>query len=438
MTQVVRKRQIIVALLMAVMIISALDKTIFAFAGVQIIDELQLTPEQYGMVGSAFFLLYSLSGILVGFLANRIQTRWILIGMSLVWMAAQAMVTFSSQLATLVASRVLLGAGTGPATAVTQHAAFKWYEPSERMLPSSLIYTSIMIGSLIGALVLPFAIERLGWRTAYLLLAAAGFVWMVAWLVFGGEGDQHSGPEGLRPGTEAVSYHSLLLNRTFICLTLLGFFCYTPAALGFSWTIVYLNKGIGLQTQMLSAYLLSMTTMAIISGLLVPTLAQRAYKRGASMFRAMIVPPLVCCALGGAMLAAIAITDQSSIKLTLMFFATALLATLPSFSMTLIAYFTPTPQRGSVLAVHNAVQTSAGIVTPALVGQLIALNGNDIVHGFEIAAACFGICTLSVALLGFVGIKPQLTRQQLLNDGGEVGQACAGQRQLTPPLPETR
>ncbi|MDD2058351.1 MFS transporter [Pseudomonas putida] len=436
MTKVVNRRHIIVALLMTVMIISALDKTIFAFAGVQIIEELQLTPEQYGMVGSAFFLLYSLSGVMVGFLANRIQTRWILVGMSLVWMAAQAMVTFSSQLATLIASRVLLGAGTGPATAVTQHAAFKWYEPSERMLPSSLIYTSIMIGSLIGALVLPFAIERLGWRMAYLLLAAAGFVWMVAWLVFGREGDQHSEVNGTQPGAQGVSYRCLLLNRTFICLTLLGFFCYTPAALGFSWTIVYLNKGMGLQTQALSAYLLSMTSMAIVSGLLVPALAQRAYKRGASMFRAMVVPPLVCCLSGGAMLAAIAITDQSSIKLTLMFLATVLLATLPRFSMTLIAYFTPTPQRGSLLAVHNAVQTSAGIVTPALVGQLIALNGNDIAHGFEIAVACFGICTLGVALLGFVGINPQLTRQQLLNDGSEIGQECVGRRQLAP-SPET-
>ncbi|WP_279841977.1 aldo/keto reductase [Pseudomonas sp. GD03860] len=66
----------------------------------------------------------------------------------------------------------------------------------------------------------------------------------------------------------------------------------------------------------------------------------------------------------------------------------------------------------------------------------IALNGNDIAHGFEIAVACFGICTLGVALLGFVGINPQLTRQQLLNDGSEIGQECVGRRQLAP-SPET-
>ncbi|EJM21061.1 sugar phosphate permease [Pseudomonas sp. GM21] len=434
MTQGLKKRQIIVALLMAVMIISALDKTIFAFAGVQIIDELKLTPEQYGMVGSAFFLLYSLSGIMVGFLANRCPTRWILVGMSLVWMAAQAMVAFSSQLTTLIASRVLLGAGTGPATAVTQHAAFKWYKPSERMLPSSLIYTSIMIGSLIGALILPLAIERFGWRMAYLTLAAAGCLWMLLWLAFGCEGNQHSEVDTALPDTQAVAYRRLLLNRTFICLTLLAFFCYTPAALGFSWTIVYLKKGIGLQTEALSAYLLSMTTLAIVSGLMIPAFAQRAYKRGASVFRALVAPPLLCCVSGGAMLAMIAMSSQPGVKLALMFLATALLAALPSFSMTLIAYFTPTQQRGSLLAIHNAVQTSSGIVTPALVGQLIALSGNDIAHGFETAIASFGICTLAVALLGFVGINPHLTRQQILGAGDEGGQALADREQLAPSL----
>jgi sugar phosphate permease len=90
------RRILVVALLMAVMVISVLDKTIFAFAGPQIIDELQLSPEQFGFIGSAFFFLYSISGVLVGFLANRLPSRWILSGMSLVWMAAQLLTALST------------------------------------------------------------------------------------------------------------------------------------------------------------------------------------------------------------------------------------------------------------------------------------------------------------------------------------------------------
>ena len=40
-----RGRRLVVALLLAVMVISVLDKSIFAFAGPQIIDELGLTPQ---------------------------------------------------------------------------------------------------------------------------------------------------------------------------------------------------------------------------------------------------------------------------------------------------------------------------------------------------------------------------------------------------------
>lgn len=49
------RRNLVLALLMAVMIISVLDKSIFAFAGAQIIDELKLTPTEFGFIGSAFF-----------------------------------------------------------------------------------------------------------------------------------------------------------------------------------------------------------------------------------------------------------------------------------------------------------------------------------------------------------------------------------------------
>lgn len=50
-----KRRTLIVLMLMAVMVISVLDKTIFAFAGPQIIDELKLSPEQFGFIGSVFF-----------------------------------------------------------------------------------------------------------------------------------------------------------------------------------------------------------------------------------------------------------------------------------------------------------------------------------------------------------------------------------------------
>jgi ACS family D-galactonate transporter-like MFS transporter len=40
-------------------------------------------------VGSSFYLLFSLSAVVTGFIVNRMQTRWVLLIMGLVWALAQ-------------------------------------------------------------------------------------------------------------------------------------------------------------------------------------------------------------------------------------------------------------------------------------------------------------------------------------------------------------
>lgn len=46
------------------------DKIVVGLAGVPIMDELQLTPKQFGFLGSAFFFLFSVSAIVFGFIAG--------------------------------------------------------------------------------------------------------------------------------------------------------------------------------------------------------------------------------------------------------------------------------------------------------------------------------------------------------------------------------
>lgn len=407
------RRRLIVGLLMTVMIISALDKLIFAFAGVQIIEDLNLTPEQFGLVGSAFFFLYSISGVLVGFLANRCKTRWILVGMSMVWTFAQLLVTFTHSLTAMLASRLLLGAGTGPATAITQHACFKWFAPRERILPSSLLFTSILLGGLVGSIVLPLAIQHLGWRGAYLLLGLLSLAWMVAWLMFGREGNEAPLSASV-DATQPVPYKALLLNPTFLCATALGFLCYVPSAMSFSWTVVYLNKGLGLTPTEAGIFMLASALLAIVLSLGLSTLSQRALKKGAST-QALVLPPLVCAALGGLTFALLCVTDSHNALLSLLFMGSGLTCVMQTFGLSIIAHFSPATRRGAMLALFNAGQTSAGMVIPALVGQLIAWQGNDIRVGVELAFSVTGFITILCAVLGFRLIRPEATRLQLLS-----------------------
>jgi sugar phosphate permease len=64
-----------VALVFLFMLINYTDKAVIGLSSVPIMSELGLTQTQFGLLGSAFFWLFSTSGILVGFLANRCESR---------------------------------------------------------------------------------------------------------------------------------------------------------------------------------------------------------------------------------------------------------------------------------------------------------------------------------------------------------------------------
>jgi hypothetical protein len=69
-------------LLFLFMLVNFADKIVVGLAGVPIMTELKLEPEQFGLLGSAFFFLFSIAAIAVGFLVNRVATRWVLLALS--------------------------------------------------------------------------------------------------------------------------------------------------------------------------------------------------------------------------------------------------------------------------------------------------------------------------------------------------------------------
>src|ERR1700745_2356663 len=83
-TRAPKEAWLIVALLFLFMLINFADKAVIGIAAVPIMQELQLSPRQFGLLGSSFYLLFAVSAIVTGFIVNRVQTRWALPTMGLV------------------------------------------------------------------------------------------------------------------------------------------------------------------------------------------------------------------------------------------------------------------------------------------------------------------------------------------------------------------
>ena len=160
-TKITKKAWIVIALLFLLTVISNADKAIIGFASVPIIEELGLTPEQWGIVGSVFFLLYSLSAVLGGVIADKFGTRIVIAGMVVLWSLVQFSTIFVSSFAFLLVTRIILGAGEGPSYSLAMTAASKWLPKEKRGIGISIVSIGGPLGVAISAPILMNLIIKL-------------------------------------------------------------------------------------------------------------------------------------------------------------------------------------------------------------------------------------------------------------------------------------
>src|SRR5215831_5167460 len=209
------------ALLFLFMLINFADKVVVGLAAQPIMADLKLTPEQFGLIGSSFFFLFAISAIVVGFITNRVQTRHTLLVMALIWSLVQFPMLGTVSLEVLIACRIVLGAGEGPAAPVATHAVYKWFPDSLRGMPTAIIAQGSALGVIVAVPALNWIIVHYTWHWAFGALGIAGLLWVGLWLVFGREGTLVVPPVSeTGGGNDRIPYRYLLT-----CPSILGACC---------------------------------------------------------------------------------------------------------------------------------------------------------------------------------------------------------------------
>jgi MFS transporter, ACS family, D-galactonate transporter len=116
--------RLVAAMLFLFMLITFADRAVLGLSAVPIMRELGLDHAQFGLIGTSFFAFFSMAAACTGFLVNRIATKWVLAAMALIWSLCQMPMLLAVGLPTLIANRVVLGLGEGPAYPVALHAAY--------------------------------------------------------------------------------------------------------------------------------------------------------------------------------------------------------------------------------------------------------------------------------------------------------------------------
>ena len=403
----------IVALLFLFMMINFADKAIIGLAGVPIMTELNLTPKQFGLVGSSFFLLFSISAVVTGFIVNRVRSKPVLLVMGLVWALVQFPMLGTVGIETLIACRIVLGAGEGPASPVALHAAYKFFPDQKRAIPSAVIAQGSAIGVVIAIPVLSAIITNYNWHYAFGALGVAGLAWVAAWALLGKEGsiEAQTVAEGAIADAR-IPYRDLLLSPTNLASWCSYFGAYFGLALVLSWFTPYLVKGLGFEQSLAG----KLTALPFVVGFFVVIggswLSQRMMQAGSTSRTARGIVCGVAICLGGLALLGAPIAPNVATTMILIIAGTTLPSVAYILTPAILGEITPASQRGAVLAINSAVGTSAGILAPYIMGSVIegaASAAEGYSHGFMVC----GIVTLIGGLIGLAFLRPEAERARL-------------------------
>src|SRR3984957_15380725 len=231
-------------LLFLFMLVNFADKIVVGLAGVPIMADLKLEPEQFGLLGSSFFFLYSIAAIVVGFIVNRVETRWVLLVLAAIWALAQFPMVGAIGFSTLLICRIVLGAGEGPAAAVAVHAIYKWFPEEKRTLPTAILTQGSAFGVVFAVPMLNWVIVNYSWDYALGALGIVGLMWVVVLLIMGEEGPLVESV-AMATAEPRIPYFQLLTSRTFIGCCVATFGAYWALALGLTWFTPFIVKGLG-------------------------------------------------------------------------------------------------------------------------------------------------------------------------------------------------
>ena len=387
---------VITGLLLVFMLINFADKAVLGLAARPIMHDLGLSATQYGLVSSGFFLLFSIAALGVGFLTDRVPTRWVIFTVALVWAVTQLPMVTTVGFGVLLSSRIVLGAAEGPAFPVANHALHKWFPDAQRNVPSSILVLGAPLGVVITAPALSWLLVHHGWHSAFAVLAAIGIAWCFAWLVAGREGsigttaDTGAGEEGF------TTYWRILGTGTWLASVLAGFAAYWAVSLLIAWLPHYLETALGydaVATGNLVALVWGIGGLAQLAQGLVTSALMR---RGRSSRAARGFLGGGCVLVAGLAMAAFALAPAGWPKIVCMVIGFSIGGVIFPIAQTVCAEITPTGRRGGVLGAYAAVYATSGVAAPYLTGELID-SGNG-------AAGYQTTFLISAALLVLGGI----------------------------------
>jgi len=169
--------------MLAVSLISYIDRNTLALLAPTILRETGLTAAQYGWVISAFSLTYMLGNPIWGRWLDRFGLRT---GMSVavaLWSLASASHALASTFLGFAVARACLGFGEGATFPGGMRTVVQTLPPSQRARGVAVAYSGGSLGAVLTPLIITPVALRFGWRAAFWFTGLIGAGWLTVWFL---------------------------------------------------------------------------------------------------------------------------------------------------------------------------------------------------------------------------------------------------------------
>jgi len=385
-----RARFLILALISFATLLNYLDRAVMGVAAPALTAELQLSPVTMGIIFSAFSWTYAISQIPGGILLDRLGTR-ITYGCSLaLWSMFTLLHGFAGGVASLMGFRLGLGVAEAPCFPANSRVLSTWFPQAERARANGVFSVGQYAGLAFFSPLLFLIVATLGWRALFLISGAIGIAFAAIWFIGyrdpwnSRRADQDEldhieagGGLGYKGPPIAFSWSTIgkLFRKRQIAGASLGQFCGNSTQVFFlTWFPTYLATERHMDW-LKSGFYAVLPYIAATCGVLIGGyVSDLLIRRTGSANIGRKLPVLVGLLLASLIMLANYV-QSNALVITVMsvaFFGQGMV----NLGWTLISDVAPKQYVGLTAGIFNFCANIAGIVTPIVIGYVVARTGS--------------------------------------------------------------
>ena len=203
-TTIGKYRWTICSLLFFATTVNYLDRQVLSLLAPDLSKEFGWTNGDYANITAIFQFVYAISMLFAGRIIDKLGTKsgyaWAIIIWSIgaivhaysifigsVVVNAMALVGLAAVPVSIVGfmiSRALLAVGEAGYFPSALRATAEYFPKKERSFATGIFNSGTNVGAILAPLTVPWVAKQWGWETAFILIGALGFIWLIFWQIF--------------------------------------------------------------------------------------------------------------------------------------------------------------------------------------------------------------------------------------------------------------